>query len=84
MTKKAITIDRYTSTWDAAMRPTAPRKGTMVRTIPNREPDGREWDGFRRVLKGAGLDLAYSHATTRGIYRLVVVAPTSQMPVSGA
>ena len=54
---KPLTIDTYTAAWDAAMRPTAPRVGSMVRI--STEPDGREMDGFSRVLDAAGMDIEW-------------------------
>jgi hypothetical protein len=58
-----ITIDRYTATYDSAMRPSAPRIGSLVRISD--EPDSREWDGFLRVLRKAGLDLRWERHLPR-------------------
>lgn len=69
-----IVLDHYTAAWDEAMRPTAPRVGTMVRVPAHTSVDAREWDAFRRALGRAGLDLAYSHATRRSTWSVVVAA----------
>ena len=50
-----ITIDTYTATWDAAMRPSPPTTGSYVRV--HESPDGRELDGFQRTLRENGLEI---------------------------
>lgn len=52
-----ITIDKYTGKWQAALQPPprAPRVGSHVRI--SWEPDAREIDDFKRVLREAGLRL---------------------------
>ena len=51
------TISEYTATWDEAMRPVPPDVGDRIFVDPS--ADAREWDGFRRVLRCAGLDIAW-------------------------
>lgn len=53
-----LTIDDYTTSWDQAMRPSAPRVGTKFRL--SETADAREYDGFRRALTAAGLDYEYT------------------------
>ena len=52
-----IIIDTYTASWDEAMRPTAPRIGSVIRM--HEQPDDREADAFQRCLQRAGLDLEF-------------------------
>lgn len=60
-----IKIDGYTGEWQAALRPVPPRVGSHVWLLqPNAgTADGREWDGFSRVLKKHGLELEYLRST---------------------
>ena len=52
-----LTIAAYTATYDRAMRPSAPRVGSLFRMSDS--PDAREYDGFRATLIAAGLDWEY-------------------------
>lgn len=48
-----ITINTYTGGWQAALPQPKLRVGTLVRIHDN--PDAREWDDFRAVLRDQGL-----------------------------
>jgi hypothetical protein len=52
-----LTIDTYTASYDSAMRPSAPRVGSLFRLSVS--ADAREYDGFRACLTRAGLDWEY-------------------------
>jgi hypothetical protein len=58
-----IIIDSYTAAYDSAMRPSAPRIGSLVRISD--EPDARELDAFLRVMSKAGLDLRFERYLPR-------------------
>lgn len=58
----AIKLDHYTGAWQAAMRPTAPRKGTHVLLPETDMVDGREWSDFTSLLRRNGLGLEFLRA----------------------
>jgi len=69
-----IEVNAYTGAWQEALRPSAPRVGSLVR-VPNPErdtPDGREWDDFRRCLRAAGRGLQFVRGNRRSDYYRVV------------
>ena len=71
------TIEAYTGNWQAELRPSAPRAGELVRIAL--EPDAREWDDFRRVLRSEGLDLRWERFMPRARMDVhVVVAATGE------
>lgn len=71
--KRVLTVDHYMATWDVAVtnHPEL-RAGMRVRT--KEYPDAREWDGFSRDMRHAGLRLEWVRFLPRlklDEYRLV-------------
>ena len=65
---------RYTSEWDETTIPRAeaPRLGSLV-AVPE-DLDGREWNGFSRVMRQAGRDfefVRYMPRAKRNVFRIV-------------
>ena len=72
MVQMPIEINRYTGKWQEALHPSAPDVGATVLTPSDHAPEGREMADFRRVLRGAGLDLEW-YSTAEGWNEWTVV-----------
>ena len=63
-----ITIDAYTGTWNSALRPVAPRAGSLVRIAE--EADAREYYDFRNCCSRAGMETDFQACFVRWLPRL--------------